>query len=210
MEPVVTILSILGALLIGAISPGPSFILVARTSIALSRRDGLAAAFGMGIGGAVYAGLALLGLHAVLSRVEWLYFSLKLLGGLYLIYLAIVLWRGARGPIVVENASGRCTTAPGKSFCIGLATQLSNPKTAIFYGSVFAALLPAPPAGWMFAALLPLVFLVETAWYAAVALTFSSGRPRGAYLRSKVWIDRTAGSVMGVLGLKLIFLARPA
>ncbi len=204
MESIITILSILGALLIGAISPGPSFVLVARTSIAVSRRDGLAAALGMGVGGTLYGGLALLGLHAVLAQIGGLYFGLKLAGGLYLIYLAIGLWRGAADPIVVPQTAGQHAIGPGKSFSFALVTQLSNPKTAVVYGSIFAALLPAQPPVWIFAALPPLILLVETGWYAVVALAFSSGRPRAAYLRSKTWIDRIAASVMGILGLRLI------
>jgi threonine/homoserine/homoserine lactone efflux protein len=99
LEATVAILSILGTLLIGAISPGPSFVLVARTAVAASRRDGLAAALGMGVGGVVFGGLALLGLSAVLTQVPWLYAGFKLLGGLYLAYLAVRLWRGAARPI---------------------------------------------------------------------------------------------------------------
>lgn len=41
-------------------------------------------------------------------------------------------------------------------------------------------------------------------WYALVAIAFSAERPRQHYLRSKLWLDRTAGAVMGLLGLKLI------
>jgi len=56
MELVYSLASVLGALLIGAISPGPSFVLVARTSMAASRIDGLFSAIGMGIGGVVFFG----------------------------------------------------------------------------------------------------------------------------------------------------------
>jgi threonine/homoserine/homoserine lactone efflux protein len=80
MQELVPFLGILGALTVGAISPGPSFVFVARTAIALSRRDGLAAALGMGAGGVIFGGLALLGLQAVLAKVEWLYAELRLAG----------------------------------------------------------------------------------------------------------------------------------
>jgi threonine/homoserine/homoserine lactone efflux protein len=90
---------------------------------------------------------------------------------------------------------------------MALATQLSNPKTALFYGSVFATLLPVAPPAWLLASLPPLIFLVEAGWYATVALAFSSDRPRAAYLRAKAGIDRTAGVVMGGLGLRLLFAA---
>ena len=42
MDPTFALLSILGTTAIGAISPGPSFVVVVRASAALSRRDGLA------------------------------------------------------------------------------------------------------------------------------------------------------------------------
>jgi threonine/homoserine/homoserine lactone efflux protein len=93
---------------------------------------------------------------------------------------------------------------------LGLATQLSNPKTAIVYGGIFAALLPPAPPGWIFVALPPAVMLIEIGWYTIVAVTFSSERPRAAYLRGKRWIDRAAGAVMGALGLRLVIeTARP-
>ena len=56
MDPTLfALLSILGTIAVGAMSPGPSFVLVVRTSAAVSRRDGLAAALGMGIGGLSFA-----------------------------------------------------------------------------------------------------------------------------------------------------------
>lgn len=63
------LLGILGALAVGVVSPGPSFVLIARTAVASSRADGIAAAFGMGGGGFVFAIAALLGLHGVLLAV---------------------------------------------------------------------------------------------------------------------------------------------
>lgn len=204
MDGLIPFLGILGAVAIGAVSPGPSFVFVARTSIALSRADGLAAALGMGIGGIIFAGLALLGLQAILAQVAWLYAALKLAGGIYLLYLGIRLWRGAGEAVVVTKTVASLSGGLRRSFSSALATQLSNPKAAVVYGSIFAALLPPAPPLWMVAALPPLILLIEAGWYAVVALTFSADRPRAAYLRSKRWIDRLAGSVIGTLGVRMI------
>jgi threonine/homoserine/homoserine lactone efflux protein len=204
MEALIPFLSILGALTLGAMSPGPSFVFVVRTSLALSRRDGVAAALGMGVGGVIFAALALLGLQAVLAKTSWLYAALRLAGGLYLLYLAFRLWGSAAEPIVVPSSADRRAPGPLRSFGLGLATQLSNPKTAIVYGSIFAALLPPAPPPWLFVALPPAVMLIETGWYTIVAAAFSSEHPRAAYLRGKRWIDRAAGAVIGALGLRLV------
>jgi RhtB (resistance to homoserine/threonine) family protein len=204
MDITVPLLSILGAIVIGAASPGPSFVFVTRTAIALSRRDGVAAALGMGVGGLVYGGLGLFGLQALLSQVEWLFMTLKVLGGLYLLWLALGLWRTAARPITVAQAAEGRPRSVRRSFTMAAVTQLSNPKTAIVYGSIFAAFLPAHVPGWTFAVLLPTIFTIEAGWYSIVALAFSSDRPRAAYLRWKRWFDRVAGTVMGGLGLRLI------
>lgn len=201
--------SILGALLVGAISPGPSFVFVVRTSVAQSRREGLAAALGMGVGAALFGALALLGLRTLITGGGWFYVALKIAGGLYLLYLAIRIWRHASEPIAVRGEGAGPGSAP-RAFAMGLATQLSNPKIVAVFAAVFAALLPANPPLWLDLALPPLIFLQETAWYALVALAFSSARPRAAYLRAKVWIDRVAGTVIGLLGLRLLFEARQA
>lgn len=210
MELILSLVSVLGALLIGAISPGPSFVLVARTSMAASRIDGLLTAIGMGVGGVVFSVMVLLGLQVALASVPWLYLALKLVGGLYLVYLAVRIWRGAKEPIVIPSAREGIPRSVKKSFLLGLITQLSNPKTAVVYGSIFAALLPHNLPHIAALALPFLVFLVEAGWYSIVALALSAESSRAAYLRSKMHVDRVAGGVMGLLGLKLVAAARPA
>ena len=201
MEGVLAVLSIAGAITLGAMSPGPSFVLVARTSVARSRADGLAMALAMGVGGVLYAVLALAGVQVVLATVPVLYGILKVLGGVYLVYLAWMLWRHAAKPIELEKAA----TSSQRSFWLGLATQVSNPKTAVVYASVFVSLLPKEMPLWAMLVLPVLIFCIEAGWYSIVALALSSPAPAAAYLRWKRWIDRAAGGVMGLLGLKLIF-----
>jgi threonine/homoserine/homoserine lactone efflux protein len=201
------ILSIAAAISIGAMSPGPSFVMVLRISVALSRRAGLAAALGMGLGGMIFGALALFGLQALIAQVAWLYLALKIAGGLYLIYLASRIWRNAAAPLQLDSSLSSQQRSPRQAFWLALATQLSNPKTAIVYGSIFAALLPAHPAPWTFAVLLPMLFAIEAGWYTIVALTFSTATPRVVYLKAKTAIDRAAGAVIGLLGVKLVYNA---
>ncbi|WP_114194091.1 LysE family translocator [Edaphovirga cremea] len=201
------VIAILVALMLGAMSPGPSFVLVARNSVGLSRADGLATAVGMGVGGVIFGGIALAGLYTLLTSVEWLYITLKIAGGVYLLYLAYKIWRGANSPLVVDDGAILHRKGVQRSFWLGLTTQLSNPKTAIVYGSIFASLLPQHPPLWCYIALPPLMFAIEAGWYTLVAICFSSRRPREIYLRSKKWVDRLASTAIAALGLRLILTA---
>lgn len=204
MHELAILASILGVFLLGAMSPGPSFIVVSRIAIARSRADGLMAAVGMGIGGFFFACIAVAGLTAILLQVEWLNILLRLAGGAYLVWIGIGIWRAAPQKITIAEMPADQPSTLWKSLLRGLFVQISNPKTAIFYASMFAALLPSPAPTWMLLALPPLLFINEFLWYAIVALGFSSHGPRVVYLRSKTWIDRAAGAVVGALGLKLM------
>ncbi len=163
----------------------------------------------MGLGGVMLGGLALAGLQALLAQAGWLYAGLKVLGGLYLLYLGVMIWRGADEALVVAlaaepNDAGLNIEGLGRSVVLALATQVSNPKSIAVYGSIFAALLSPQVPVWVLVALPVGLFVIEAGWYAIVALAFSAERPRDAYLRSKRWIDRLAGAVMGLLGLRLL------
>lgn len=213
MTTTAALVAILVALLLGAMSPGPSFVLVSRLAVVGSRRAGVAAALGMGAGGVIFSLLALGGLITLLQQVEWLYLILKVLGGTYLIYLGIGIWRSAGEPLQLETGHvedvlhdvPHNTPLPAwRSFWLGATTQIANPKTAVVYASIFAALLPANPNWLLLIMIPPAVFLVEAGWYTIVATVFSTTAPRRAYLKFKVWFDRVAGSVLGVLGARLI------
>jgi threonine/homoserine/homoserine lactone efflux protein len=92
-----------------------------------------------------------------------------------------------------------------RSFLLALATQLSNPKTVVVIGGIYAALLPAHVPLWMYLAIPPIDFVMEGGWYTFVALAMSSQKPRAAYLGARNWIDRAAGTLLGGLGLRLIY-----
>jgi threonine/homoserine/homoserine lactone efflux protein len=210
MQELAVLASIVAALSVGVISPGPSFVMVARVAVASSRIRALATALGMGAGGAMFGAAALLGLQSVLLAVPALYVVLRVLGGLYLCYLGFLIFRSARKPLTMVAGGGENGSRPLRAFWLGVTTQVSNPKTAIVYASVFAAFLPGSFSVGFAAALLAAVFLVESAWYAIVAVLFSSAGPQRAYLSYKSWVDRVAGAVMFGLGLRLVTsAARP-
>jgi len=209
MDNTLSLLGIAGAMVVGAMSPGPSFVMVARTAV-VSRGDGLAAALGMGAGGLVFAIAALAGLQAAFLAVPGLYLAIKGFGGAYLVYLGFRIWRGARQPLAVTPDVGNSLVRQGRggrTFLLGLATQVSNPKTAVVYASIFAAFLPREVPLVLALAVPAVIFCIETGWYAIVALALSSAAPRSAYLRYKAWIDRAAGGVMGLLGVRLVWSA---
>ncbi len=198
------ILAITVALTLGAMSPGPSFIFVARRAISLTRRHGAVTALGMGTGASVLSFAALLGLQTIFNLIPISYLIFKIAGGCYLLFLAFGIVRSARIPLQVLDTTRFQEIPLFRSYLLGLGTQLSNPKTATVFASVFTTMLPQNIPTHFYIAIPLCTFLSNAGLYLIVALVLSSSRPRQAYLKFKKNIDYLSGSVMGWLGVKLI------
>jgi RhtB (resistance to homoserine/threonine) family protein len=189
--------------LLAVISPGPSFLITARTAVARSRLDGVKVALGLTAGTVIWSSAALLGLNAVFHAMPMLFMAMKVAGALFLLWIAWQIFRHAKDPIAMDGAD-----ATGNPFMRGFLTQLANPKVVVFFGSIFIAMLPASVPLWMTLALIAIVSFNELWWYTVVALFFGSGPVRSFYLRAKAWIDRITGLFLGALGLRLLWAAR--
>ncbi len=204
MESLLILASIALALMLGAISPGPTFIYVAKNSISISRRHGLFTALGTGTGAALFGLLAVMGLQAILLAVPSAYLVLKICGGIYLLWLAYKIIRHAKEPMAMPGQSST-QMSYRQAFQLGFITQVSNPKIAIVLASIFTALLPPTFPSYYYVALPLLCFFIDAGWYSLVAVALSAEKPRRVYLKFKTIFDRIAGGVMSLLGLKLLF-----
>jgi threonine/homoserine/homoserine lactone efflux protein len=120
----------------GLISPGPNFLVVAQTALNFGGAAGLITGLGAALGDAVYANIGFFGVTQ-LARVSPLMIVIDFVGGLYLVWLeARMLSHRVRdqlhSSLSVETASARAHFWPG------LATDLANPKTALFLAGIFA------------------------------------------------------------------------
>jgi len=208
METTLALIPILAILAVGVISPGPSFILVARTAVAVSRTAAVSSALGMASGAIVLAVAALLGLNALLHQIPTAYLVLKIFGGIYLLYIAYKTWRGAAIPVRIAGDNNAIPNSLPRHFWLAAITMLSNPKAAVQYGVIFAAMLPQSPSLALTVALPLSVFVLEASWYLIVALALSAPKPRDTYIKAKTAIDRTVGAVLGLLGVKLLLSSK--
>jgi threonine/homoserine/homoserine lactone efflux protein len=194
--------------LLAVASPGPSTVLVVQTAAVSGRRGGLVTAFAMMLGALAWAMAALWGLQALFAKFAWLHVFFCIAGGLYLIYLAVMLWRHARDPLPEMSAGDAARGNDGQIFVRALLLQLSNPKIMVFFGSIFLSVLPQDMPGWTDGAVLALVAFNEFTWFALLALLFSGGTARDFYRRAKFWLDRIMGGALALLGLRLALSAR--
>lgn len=147
--------------------------------------------------------LAAAGLATLLAASQHAMTALRIVGGAYLIFLAIQTWRKRREWRDAKAASGAMA-----AFRAGALTNLFNPKAGLFY----LAFLPAFTNGelgpvWLQALVLGAVFSIGGACM-LVAVAFLAGAARDMLARSpsvRSALNTVSASVFGALGLHLIF-----
>lgn len=188
--------------LLGAISPGPAVLTSARTGLTEGMRSGAFLALGIGVGACIWALAALFGLNLVFQAAPIVLVLLKIGGAAFLIYVAWGLWQGASRPLA-EAASEVLPRGPRAAFVKGVVTQLTNPKPAVVMSAIFLGTVPAGTPGWIYAAILGVILLNETAWNVIVVRIFSTEATRRAYLGFKSTIDRLFAAGLAGLAVKI-------
>jgi len=196
-----TLASIGAVQLLAVISPGPSFLITARTAVARSRGAGVRTAVGLGLGTVVWSSAALFGLNALFHAMPMVFLGMRIAGALFLLWIAYQILRHASQPLDVAAAEEGRGRGP---ILTGFLTQIANPKVVVFFGSIFISMLPENPPLWMCGALVAIVSLNEVWWYSVVALFIGSNGVRRRYLAAKKWIDRATGLFLGALGLRMM------
>jgi threonine/homoserine/homoserine lactone efflux protein len=182
------------------LSPGANVLIVSQLAASDRARSAAFAALGVTIGAGIWATCAVLGVNAFFQIFPRLRLALQIAGGLYLLYVASRLWRAN-----TTSVKGHATSvSPLAAFRLGLLTNLTNPKAALFFGSVFAASFPAEPSSLLQVLAVTMVVVNALCWHILLAYLFSRERVRAAYSRTRNIANRVASVVIGALGLGLL------
>ncbi|HEU0117356.1 MAG TPA: LysE family transporter [Alphaproteobacteria bacterium] len=170
------------------------------------RPAGIAASAGIGVGNMTYATLSIFGLSYMLARMAWLLTAIKIVGGLYLLYLAYQLWRSSFTAPAMPTAD--MPVKKKNPFLIGVTTNITNPKALAFFTSVFALILSPDLNLATRIAIIALIGGLSFAWFGFVTYALSTSHMRKLYIRGTHWIDRIAGTFLALFGIKLLASAR--
>lgn len=186
------------------LSPGPSILLVTRAAAERSRRHALLVTLGLAVGGFAWACLAVTGLAALFELLPALQTAIRVGGALFLLYLAVRLWRARGAPAAIAPVQGTGAPSLGRAFLQGLGTSALNPKALAYFASIFVVLVPADAPGWVRGAGVSLVFIDTLLWYGLAALLFSTPRVVRGYLVLRRPIDRACAVLLAAFGVKLM------
>lgn len=186
------------ALLVAIASPGPALLMALRTTLNGGRRAGIAVGAGLGLMAATWTLMALLGLGVVFELFPAVYVAARIAGAGYLLYLAYRIWRDASAPVEARGEPAR------NAFRQGFLINLLNPKSVLFAAAVLVAVFPAGIGAAESLVIVANHFLVEVAFYTALAFCLSTRAVATRYMQAKTYIDRVAAAVLGALGLRLL------
>ncbi|MGO4325876.1 LysE family translocator [Cupriavidus sp. 2TAF22] len=172
MPPIETLLPFFGISVILGLTPGPDNVFVLLQSAMRGPRAGMVVVLGLCTGLLVHTAAVAFGLAALFAASEVAFAALKIVGALYLAYLA---WQAFRAPVGAMADGGADSTGAGHMYRRGVVMNLTNPKVVIF----FLAFLPqfvAPAHGHIALQilLLGLVFIVATLLVFSVIAYFSA------------------------------------
>jgi RhtB (resistance to homoserine/threonine) family protein len=205
--PVASFAALLTVWTLALMIPGPDFLAVSHASVARSRRDAVMVGLGVAAAMAVWATTSLVGLTVLLVRCQPVFEAVRFAGAAYLLWLAFQLLRSAarrtlHGP-AAGPASPRARSALA-AFRAGFLCNIGNPKAAVFFSSVFAALLP-PHVDWEYRSAIGIaVPAIGAAWYTLVACLFSAQRIAAGYARARRVVDAVTGTLFAVLAGDLV------
>jgi threonine efflux protein len=184
------------------ISPGPCFVATVQQATRGRSRDGVFVALGIASGTIIWCAGSLLGLAVLFATFSWLYQLVRLAGAIYLLHLGLKTIRHAHQPLPAAG-QGAAPIRPASAWRVGFLTDISNPKAAAFFGSLFAALLPVHAPLWVPVAAVLLVVVIEFMWYCLMAYLFARKPVAHVYRRAKRWIDYITGGLYMLLGGRL-------
>lgn len=193
-----------GASALGMLSPGPNILSVMGTSMAVSRKAGVALAMGVSAGSFLWASMAAIGLTALIATYAPFLVAIKFAGGLYLLWLAFKAFRSAAHASPILQSSTVTEAGWGRFFLRGLTVQMMNPKAALTWIAIMSlGLADSAPASTALIIVLGTT-LFSIIGHVAYAIAFSTQRVVTAYGRAKRWIDAALGTFLALAGIKLI------
>ncbi len=199
-----SVLEVVVLFFLGLTSPGPNFFVVVESTLASGRRSGLVTGLGAALGDAIYASCGLFGMGVLIVKGGAVLVAIKLAGGAYLMWLGLHMllrWKDSRDGIEALAVSQKKSLL--RQFARGLSTDIANPKTIIFFASIFAlAVHPGTPVAERLLMLLGIV-ATSVLWRSTLTMTFGAQPVRLVYQRSQRRLEQVFGAILILFGAQL-------
>ena len=185
--------------LLGAMSPGPSMVVVINNAIAKSRVNGIIAAIAHGIGIAIYALFAVLGIGLIIQTSSLIFNGLQILSIFFLFYLGVQSLRDT-DEIDFEDAPVKSGFT---SFTQGFVISILNPKIFVWFVAIYSQFMSVDNNLILNATLVITAGVVDTVWYILLVYLVTSGIVFGLIKKNYRMIEKIIGVLFIILSIGL-------
>ena len=187
---------------LATISPGASFAMVLRNTICFGRKDGFFTTFGVSVATWVHTAYCITGVALIISNSNYIFNIIKIIGSIYLLYIGICTFRST--PNINNNRID--TESPRnyiKAFNQGFLSNFTNPKTTLFYLSIFTiavnkntSLLIQLNYGFI-------IFVIHILWFGAISYLFSHGAIKNNLSNKISKVNKIVGLILIIISIKI-------
>lgn len=196
------ILAAYAILMVAASSPGPAVALLIGIATEQGRTPALIATLGISLGSMTINILTMLGVGIVLSQAAWAVSTLRVIGALYLLYLAYIAFTKAIQPPNLETVES-VHRPLSKHFLAGYLLQVTNPKAISFWIAISSIGAVDGAAASVVTIFLVGAFIISFGCHGAWAVALSLDSVRFGYVASRRWVEATLGCLFTFFAYKL-------
>lgn len=200
------IVSFLGVSVLLTLTPGPDNLSVLAISLSKGSRQGFLFGLGCALGCIFHSILVLAGVSAIIISSPNLFAFLKLLGGLYLIYLGVQIFKN-NSFINLDNQRASDESSVSQTFVKGLLASAINPKVGLFFISFLPQFVISSQGEIIFQlALLSGIFIFQAILIFSLIAYFAGliNHVLRKHKNVSPWLDRFAGLFLVLLGIQIL------
>ncbi|MTI44980.1 threonine/homoserine/homoserine lactone efflux protein [Roseibium hamelinense] len=197
----IELFAVISLTIVVAVVPGPDFAVVLRNALVGGRLAGVMTALGIALALGVHVTYAIAGIGLIVSQSIFLFNALKLIGAAYLVFLGATMFRTASSDVSSDPSD--TGMVPLKALRWGFLTNVTNPKATMFALSVFLQVTSPNTSVWTKVGYGTIMAGGVFLWFVFVTLFFTLPPVRNAFLRIKIWMERSFGVLLTLFGIGL-------
>lgn len=194
---------------VAQLSPGPDVLLIAKSAASTTRANTLKIIAGISAGIVVWVVLTLLGFTVLVEQFPWIQQVLMAVGGFFLAKMGWAMFSGGLKSLNqtanLEDGQALSQQKTENYFLLGLFTNLANPKTLIYFSSVFSLALSSSASSNLKAHLAVIIPIQTFIVFSLFMMIMSLPKIKALYQRSGSYIDVVSGALFLIFAIWLWF-----
>lgn len=202
--PLTLWMSLVAICAMGAMSPGPSLVVVLRHTLGGGRLPGVITGVSHAVGVGFYALLTVWGLGELIERTPLLFRAISWGGALYLAWLGLKALRAGKAGALDAHPTRASHRQAARD---GLLVALGNPKLIVFFIALLSQFVTPGMSDMARTIIVLTAMVIDGGWYALVAIGLSHSRVLPWLQAHAHWINRATGVMLLVVAARIVWTA---